>query len=149
MPGYGPIPAEPRYRPSTALAEFIRIRDLTCRFPYCDVPAARCGIDHTVPWPAGPTHASNLACLCRHHHLLKTFHTGAGGWSDRQHPDGTIEWTSPTGHLWTTTPGGALFFPQLAKPTGTLVLPSEVPPHPRRALMMPTREHTRAEPPPF
>ncbi|OOK67130.1 hypothetical protein BZL29_7158 [Mycobacterium kansasii] len=29
---------EPHYRPSAKLAEFIRIRDLTCRFPGCDVP---------------------------------------------------------------------------------------------------------------
>jgi Domain of unknown function (DUF222) len=29
-------PPEPQYRPSRALAEFIRCRDLTCRFPGCD-----------------------------------------------------------------------------------------------------------------
>ncbi|OBB91591.1 HNH endonuclease signature motif containing protein, partial [Mycolicibacterium peregrinum] len=51
--------AEPRYRPSVALSEFIRWRDLTCRFPGCDAPAERCDVDHTAPWPAGPTHPSN------------------------------------------------------------------------------------------
>jgi hypothetical protein len=30
---------EPGYRPSAALAEFVRFRDLFCRFPGCDVPA--------------------------------------------------------------------------------------------------------------
>ena len=168
VPGYGPIPAdtvrqmvtsartrlvrhpgvapaEPRYRPCTASADFIRFRDLTCRFPGCDVPAQFCDIDHTVPYPFGPTHASNLKCLCRHHHLLKTFYPGPGGWTDRQFPDGTVQWTSPTGHIWTTTPGGALFFPQLATPTGTLILPTEVPQTPGRTLMMPTRTHTRAQ----
>lgn len=168
VPGYGPLPAEalrdlaktalartvrhpgdaraePRYRPSAALADFVRFRDLTCRFPGCDVPAEFCDIDHTVPYPFGPTHASNLKCMCRHDHLLKTFYTGPRGWGDRQFPDGTVEWTSPTGHVWTTKPGGALFFPQLAKPTGKLVLPSEIPLMPGRALMMPARTRTRAE----
>ena len=51
-------PAEPGYRPSAALAEFVRARDLTCRFPGCDQPAEVCDVDHTVPWPAGPTHPS-------------------------------------------------------------------------------------------
>lgn len=88
---------------------------------------------------------SNLKCLCRHHHLLKTFYRGPNGWRDRQFPDGTLEWTSPTGHVWTTTPGGALFFPHLATPTGRLVLPSNVPPTSSGTLMMPTRDRTRAE----
>jgi Domain of unknown function (DUF222) len=37
--------AEPHYRPSAKLAEFVRVRDLTCRFPGCDVPAEFCDID--------------------------------------------------------------------------------------------------------
>ncbi|WP_409435936.1 DUF222 domain-containing protein [Mycobacterium sp. SMC-14] len=37
--------AEPHYRPSTALAAFVRARDLTCRFPGCDQPATHCDID--------------------------------------------------------------------------------------------------------
>lgn len=135
--------AENGYRPSRALAEFIRCRDLTCRFPDCDAPAEVCDIDHTMPWPYGPTHASNLKLLCRHHHLLKTF---LRRWSDRQSPDGTITWTSPTGHTYTTKPGGALLFPQLAHPTRKLVLPNSIPASaPGRELMMPTRQRTRAQ----
>ncbi|MCV7228280.1 HNH endonuclease signature motif containing protein [Mycolicibacterium komossense] len=141
----GNTPPEPQYRPSVALAEFIRMRDLTCRFPGCDVPAALCDIDHTVPWPYGPTHASNLKCMCRFDHLMKTFYPGPGGWRDVQFPDGTVEWTSPTGHVWITKPGGALFFPQLAEPTGKLVVPTDVPPTSSGTLMMPTRDRTRAE----
>jgi hypothetical protein len=57
--------AEPHYRPSPALAEFIRCRDLHCRFPGCDRPAEIADIDHTVPYPFGPTHPSNLKLLCR------------------------------------------------------------------------------------
>jgi hypothetical protein len=64
----GDAPPEGRYVPSRALAEFVRCRDLTCRFPECDKPADVCDVDHTVPYPVGPTHASNLKCLCRFHH---------------------------------------------------------------------------------
>jgi hypothetical protein len=56
----------------------------------CDKPAWSSDIDHTVPYPLGPTHASNNACYCRFHHLLKTFWGGEGGWYDRQLPDGTV-----------------------------------------------------------
>lgn len=167
LPGYGAVPAElmpdlasraklrpvaggaqlraePHYRPSAALADFIRCRDLTCRFPGCDRPAEVADIDHTVPYPIGPTHPSNLKLLCRAHHLVKTFYAGPGGWSDRQLPDGRVIWTSPTGRTYTTKPAGALFFPQLAIPTEALTLPptAELP---KRGVMMPTRRRTRAQ----
>lgn len=167
LPGYGPIPAtalrkmaataklkplpipsadpELGYRPSVALAEFVRIRDLTCRFPNCDEPAAVCQIDHTVPYPVGPTHPSNLKLLCVFHHLLKTFYTGVGGWADRQQPDGTVTWTAPSGQTYTTIPTGSIFFPVLSTPTGRLVLPDRVPaPDTVRGVMMPRRQRTRA-----
>ena len=66
----GASPPEPRYTPSVRLADFVRCRDLTCRFPGCDVPAQRCDLDHTIPYPGGGTCASNLKCLCRFHQLL-------------------------------------------------------------------------------
>ena len=149
--------AEPQYRPSVALAAFIRARDLWCRFPGCEVAAEFCDIDHSIPWiRGGLTHPSNLNCKCRAHHLLKTFWCGDGGWAEQQHPDGSIVFTSPSGRRYTTTPGGALFFPQLATPTETLtaetlppetftaaVRPTDDSP-PGRTLMMPTRQRTRA-----
>ncbi len=167
LPGFGPLPShtlreiaatakikpllmpstkpEPGYRPSAALAEFVRCRDLTCRFPGCDQPAEVCDIDHTVPFPAGPTHPSNLKLLCRYHHLLKTFYTGADGWADRQLADGTVQWRSPTGHTYTTKPGASDFFPSLTASTGALQLPTTTPaPGEHRGLMMPTRRQTRA-----
>ncbi|MGB7358813.1 MAG: DUF222 domain-containing protein, partial [Mycobacterium sp.] len=106
----GPDP-EPQYRPSARLAEFIRVRDMFCRFPGCDVPADRCDIDHVNPWPSGPTHPSNLNCKCRTHHLMKTFWGGPDGWRDMQYPDGTVTWTAPDGRTYTTRPGSTLFFP--------------------------------------
>ncbi|HTX94020.1 MAG TPA: DUF222 domain-containing protein [Mycobacterium sp.] len=60
-------PPEARYRPSAELERFIRCRDMTCRFPGCDRPAEFADIDHTIPYPLGPTHPSNLKCLCRKH----------------------------------------------------------------------------------
>ncbi len=133
---------ESGYRPSAALAEFVRFRDLTCRFPNCDVPAEFCDIDHTIPWPYGPTHPSNLKCVCRKEHLLKTFWDG---WSDVQFPDGTVEWTSPTGATYVTRPGCQVLFPRWNVTTGPLP-PSPGPRPPNAAtLMMPTRKRTRAQ----
>ena len=138
-------PAEPGYRPSAALAEFVRCRDLTCRFPGCEQAAEFCDIDHTVPYQLGGlTHPSNLKLLCRFHHLLKTFYTGVGGWADKQAPDGTITWTSPSGRTYTTKPGGALFFPILATPTGEATIRKlTTEPGQGRGLMMPRRKRTR------
>ncbi|WP_204250258.1 HNH endonuclease signature motif containing protein [Mycolicibacterium goodii] len=146
----GDTPPENRYTPSRALADYVRCRDLTCRFPGCDKPADRCDIDHTVPYPAGPTHASNLKCLCRFHHLLKTFWTGPRGWADRQHPDGTVVWTSPSGREYTTVPTSSrrLSITELAKPTGALNLPTTPVPTADpdlRAVNMPKRRRTRAQ----
>ncbi|MCB0923885.1 MAG: DUF222 domain-containing protein [Mycobacterium sp.] len=131
---------EPQYRPSVALAEFVRMRDLTCRFPGCDKPAERTDVDHRVPWPYGTTHPSGLRCLCRLHHLLRTFWTE---WTDTQHPDGTIEWTSPSGHTYTTRPGSHLLFPGWNADTGTTAAATPPPASPTRTLMMPTRKRTR------
>jgi hypothetical protein len=111
-----PTGPEPGYTPSRALTDFVRARDLTCRAPGCDRPATDCDIDHTVPRAdGGATHPSNLKCVCRKHHLLKTF----WGWQDRQLPDGTIIWTLPDGHTYVTTPGSALLFPGHDQPPGT------------------------------
>jgi hypothetical protein len=135
--------SEPGYRPSAALADFVRCRDLTCRFPGCDQPAEVCDLDHTIPFPIGPTHPSNLKLLCRFHHLLKTFHLD---WADRQLPDGTVEWTAPSGRTYTTTPGGSFFFPALARSTGELKLSRSCEtPSIAKGLMMPRRTKTRAE----
>lgn len=135
-------PPEPRYVPSAVLARFVRCRDLTCRFPGCDEPADHCDLDHTIPYPAGPTCASNMKCLCRKHHLLKTF----CGWLDRQLPDGSVIWTSPSGQTYTTSPGSRLLFPSLCRPTAPVAAPQNVPnARSGRGLSMPRRRSTRAE----
>lgn len=88
------------YRPGAELARFVRDRDGTCRFPGCRVPAARCDLDHAVPYPHGPTDARNLHCLCRRHHGFKHH----AGWSVDLAWDGTLTWTAPTGRAYVTFP---------------------------------------------
>jgi hypothetical protein len=99
--GLGPPPDTPGYRPSTPLGRFVRARDRRCRFPGCRAPAIGCDLDHTTPWPCGPTSATNLCCLCRHHHRLSH---QAPGWTMRILRDGGLQWTSPSGHTVTTHP---------------------------------------------
>jgi hypothetical protein len=140
----GNAPPEPRYTPSTALADFVRSRDLTCRFPHCNVPADRCDVDHTIAYPHGPTCASNLKCLCRFHHLLKTFWGGPHGWRDRQLPDGTVVWTAPSGQSYTTQPGSRLLFPALCVPTAPVTVTGAPKAH-TAGLTMPRRRTTRAQ----
>ncbi|WP_057312796.1 HNH endonuclease signature motif containing protein, partial [Mycobacterium tuberculosis] len=141
----GDAPPEPGYAPSKALADFVRCRDLTCRWPGCDEPATNCDLDHTIPYAAGgPTHASNLKCYCRTHHLVKTF----WGWRDQQLPDGTLILTSPSGHTYVSTPGSALLFPSLCHFSGGIPAPEAEPPYDhcdQRTAMMPKRRRTRAQ----
>ncbi len=142
----GDAPPEPGYTPSQALAEFVRCRDLTCRWPGCDVPAWACDLDHTVAHAdGGPTHAGNLKCYCRTHHLLKTF----WGWTEKQLPDGTLILTSPAGRTYVTTPGSALLFPSLCHAVGGMPAPEADPAPPdycdQRTAMMPRRRRTRTQ----
>jgi hypothetical protein len=167
LPGFGILPAEsvrelattaqlkpvtipsaapdPGYRPSAVTREFIRWRDLTCCWPGCDRPVAKCDVDHTVPYPAGLTHASDLKHYCRIHHLTKTFYGGPGGWTEQQLPNGTVILTAPTGHTYVTEAHGGALFPALAQPTGDLPVPTLDEPSPYRAVMMPKRKQTREQ----
>ncbi|MUM33607.1 HNH endonuclease, partial [Mycobacterium sp. CBMA361] len=136
---------------STAIDEFVRMRAMTCMFPGCDQPATSCDIDHTVPWPAGPTHPGNLNPKCRKHHLLKTFYGGPHGWTDRQLSDGTIVWTAPTGHTYTSVPESRILFPDTITDTPLPPNPRQsvtdldTAPTPGRGVMMPIRHRTRAQ----
>jgi Domain of unknown function (DUF222) len=76
--------------PSTRLAEAIRIRAGSCRFPTCTVPADRCDLDHHQPVPRGPTSGSNMDPFCRRHHRAKTF-----AWLACLRDDHGIDWTLP------------------------------------------------------
>lgn len=130
LDGYGPIPADvarsicadgswrriltdptsgtvldygtTRYSPPRALIDHVIARDRECRAPGCHVSASSCEVDHTVPFPRGPTSAANLGPFCKRHHLLK-HHTG---WQVEQPEPGTFIWVSPLGrrHVIRSTP---------------------------------------------
>jgi hypothetical protein len=75
---------------------------------------------------------------------MKTFYAGFG-WQERQFPDGTVTWTAPTGHTYSTESHGGSLFPVLARPTGDLgdvTVPDE---SPHRGVMMPTRRQSREQ----
>jgi hypothetical protein len=138
----GDAPPENGYIPSRALADFVRCRDLTCRAPGCDRPAIDCDIDHTIPYAdGGATQASNLKCLCRFHHLVKTF----WGWRDQQLPDGTVIWQLPGGQTYVTTPGSALLFPGVCAPTRPCHRGARSERRGEPSAMMPKRQRTRAQ----
>ena len=81
-----------------ALGRFIRLRDQTCRTPWCDAPV-RHG-DHAEEYAeAGPTNAVNGQGLCEACNLAKQ----APGWRARPSPDPgphEIGTTTPTGHTY-------------------------------------------------
>ncbi len=84
-----------------ALRDFLVARDGTCRHPGCSRPAARCQLDHAVPWgEGGATAPSNLEHLCVRHHQLKTH----AGWTVATADDGSCEWTSPQRRKHRTDP---------------------------------------------
>ena len=144
----GDAPPEPAYRPSSKLGRFVRCRDMTCRFPGCKEPADVCDLDHTIAYPVGSTCASNLKCLCRKHHLLKTFWGGRHGWRDEQMLDGTVIWTAPNGQTYTTRPGSHALFPKLCEPTAPMVRSTTEPAAHEplgHELAMPRRQRTRAQ----
>jgi hypothetical protein len=90
------------YTPPAGRADHVRARDVECRSPICRRPAADADLDHTVAWNAGGTISEyNLHAGCRHDHRLKTH---APGWIVTQSPDGTITYTTPTGHRYTSKP---------------------------------------------
>ena len=91
---------EDRYRPSQRLRALVCLRDGTCRFPGCHIPAKACDLDHVQPWPGGATEAGNLIALCRHHHRIKQ----SPRWRVRLHDNGTVTWWYPDGRTLTTHP---------------------------------------------
>ena len=81
------------------LARFIRLRDRTCRTPWCDAPVRH--VDHVEDEAdGGPTSARNGEGLCEACNYAKTAH----GWRARPGPDGSVAITLPTGHTLTSRP---------------------------------------------
>ncbi|MCR2786083.1 MULTISPECIES: HNH endonuclease signature motif containing protein [unclassified Microbacterium] len=100
------------YRPTREMRRHLDARDEHCRFLGCRRPARQCDLDHTHDAAlGGPTCLANLANLCPgRHHPVK--HGTA--WSVVQKADGILEWTSPTGRVYTDIPRRVLEFMALA-----------------------------------
>jgi hypothetical protein len=85
-----------------SLARFIRLRDLTCRTPWCDAPIGHA--DHAVAVEeGGETEADNGQGLCRACNHAKQ----APGWRARPSPRDAghrITTTTPTGHVYGSGP---------------------------------------------
>lgn len=91
--------AEDHYVPSRKLKHLIRARNQTCSAPACNAQAQYCDLDHTLPYPDGPTDMCNLNPKCRRHHRTKQ----APGWKVAQPTPDTATWTTPSGRTHTTT----------------------------------------------
>lgn len=94
------VAAVDRHDPPDRMAAAVRFRDLTCVYPGCGRASQSCDLDHIAPYvppdeggPPRQTSPDNLAPLCRRHHRAKTF----GDFSYRRRPDGSYEWTLPSG----------------------------------------------------
>jgi hypothetical protein len=90
--------AEDRYVPSRKLKHLLRARSQTCTAPACNAQAQYCDIDHTVPYPDGPTCECNTNPKCRRHHRTKQ----APGWNATQPAPDTSTWTTPSGRTHST-----------------------------------------------
>ena len=98
--------ASDSYVASELIRKYVEGRDGTCRALDCNRPAHLCQMDHRINYAdGGPTHPSNLASLCQHHHNMKTdgrAHyimdpiTGDIVWL---YEDGTWAMTEPAGPL--------------------------------------------------
>lgn len=90
-----------RYRPTAAMAEFVRVRDRECRRPGCARPAQACEIDHVTDWRhGGPTRTASLAAFCSRDHHLKD----EPGWRYDLAEDDTLTITTPAGLAYRSSP---------------------------------------------
>jgi hypothetical protein len=120
-------PAVDRYTPTPAQYRFVRARDRTCRHPGCRRPAAHTDLDHVrAHRDGGATECTNLCCLCRRHHRLKTH---APRWRFTMTDDGVLTVTTPSGITRTTRPPGLrLYDPFMLTGCGASPDPDDPPP---------------------
>lgn len=89
-----------QYEPPAPLKRLVKWRADRCLAPGCHMPASRCEVDHTIPFPRGHTSLTNLAPLCKGHHIVKHH----GGWSVAQLDGGDLRWVSPAGRVYLEKP---------------------------------------------
>jgi hypothetical protein len=89
------------YQLSPSLRHIIEIRNQRCTYPGCRRSAAKCDMDHTIPYDKGGRSCEcNIAPLCRYHHILKQ----SEGWRLEQPEPGTLAWITPAGWKYITGP---------------------------------------------
>ncbi|WP_313814204.1 DUF222 domain-containing protein [Glutamicibacter sp.] len=94
--------ARNKYRPSKALRDLLRWRDIQCRFPGCNKLAEESEADHIDGWAkGGHTSRTNTQLLCKRHQLFKH----ALGWEVIYKPDGSVQWRTPHGMVCLEVPG--------------------------------------------
>ncbi len=155
----GALPGDP-YRPTSACAEFVRVRDGYCTEPGCTRSAFTADVDHVAeydharPARGGATSSENLNAKCRAGHLHKTH----GNWTDVQYRDEhgrlVTEFVTPEGFV---IPGEAetledLFpnlrrirFEQAAKapPTPRIIVPERPTRQPRTITERTAAKHAK------
>jgi hypothetical protein len=93
-----------RYDPTPAQRRYLWTRDRTCRHPGCGNRAGWADLDHVVAHAdGGATDCTNLCCLCRRHHRLKTH---ARGWHYVMTSVGVLTVTTPSGVTRVSRPPG-------------------------------------------
>ncbi|MDZ7918352.1 MAG: HNH endonuclease signature motif containing protein [Rhodococcus sp. (in: high G+C Gram-positive bacteria)] len=134
------------YRPGARVVAFVRAAYRTCTFPNCDVPSARCQIDHLVPFDhddperGGWTIVTNLQPVCVFHHQAKT----SGAWSAVMLAGGAILWSNSLGLRRVTLPKFCIATPRLSHRRRRAVA------RPKANLLEPTRwelEYSGCAPP--
>ena len=81
------------------LPRLVRLRDQTCRTPWCDAPVRH--TDHVrAAAQGGETTRDNAQALCEACNYAKD----AAEWRARAGPDGSVETTTPTGHRYLSRP---------------------------------------------
>jgi hypothetical protein len=89
-----------RRRPTASQRRTVEAANPVCVFPGCRMPASQCDLDHAIPYSeGGPTTPDNMPPACRHDHVGRHTH----GWTHRRLPNGDHVWTSPLGHIYTTS----------------------------------------------
>jgi hypothetical protein len=132
-PVLGPPREVDRYQPSAAQRVWVKTRDRSCRFPNCGQRVGWADLDHVIAHArGGPTCCTNLCCLCRSHHRLKTRYRN---WHFQMTDDGVLHVTTPSGITRTTRPPG--------------LRPSPIEPPDPPAEESPQVEPPGVDPPPF
>ena len=107
-----------------SLRDAMLVRDMGCRFPGCDAPAAWLDGHHVTHWDrGGPTSLANVAALCAGHHGV----VHRSGWTMTCDDDGSMTITRPDGTVLTSPPPRRRRPPDLSRST------SGDPPGPVRA----------------